>query len=56
MGGPDDKPLLDPGMRYEAFAANLTAVWQYSADLFWAIHGVVREANPQWNPFEEGNG
>ena len=53
--GPDDEALLDPALDYETFSANLTAVWQYSADLFWAIHGVVREANPQWNPVEEGN-
>jgi hypothetical protein len=33
-------------MAFETFSANLTAVW----------HGVVREANPQWNPVEEGNG
>jgi hypothetical protein len=54
--GPDDEALLDPALDYETFSANLTAVWQYSADLFWAIHGFVREANPQWNPVEEGNG
>ena len=51
--GPDDEPLLQPGMDYETFAKNLTAVWQYSAELFWAIHGVVREANPQWAPPSE---
>jgi hypothetical protein len=38
--------------------AGMTAIWQYSADLFWKIHSVVREVNPQWNPpneEEEGN-
>jgi hypothetical protein len=33
----------------------MTAVWQYSADLFWKMHEVVREANPHWNPATEGN-
>jgi hypothetical protein len=34
LGGPDDEPLLEPGMAYETFVANLTAVWQHSAELF----------------------
>lgn len=51
--GPNDEPLLAPGMDREVFSNNLTAIWQHSSDLFWAIHGVVREANPQWNPRTE---
>jgi len=51
----DEKPLLQAGVSYEEFVAGMTAVWQYSADLFWKIHEVVREANPHWNPPTEGN-
>ncbi len=50
----DEEPLLQAGMGYEEFVAGMTAVWQYSADLFWKMHEVVREANPHWNP-AEGN-
>jgi hypothetical protein len=50
-----DLPLLQAGKSYEAFVAGMTAVWQYSADLFWKMHEVVREANPNWNPPTEGN-
>ena len=49
----DGKPLLAAGMPYERFVAGLTAVWQHDAALFWDLHKVVREANPQWAP--EGN-
>jgi hypothetical protein len=48
----DEEPLLQAGMGYEEFVAGMTAIWQYSADLFWKIHEVVREANPHWNPTE----
>jgi len=50
----DEKPLLQAGKSYEEFVAGMTAIWQYSADLFWKMHEVVREANPHWNP-AEGN-
>jgi hypothetical protein len=42
-------------MPYESFVAGLTAIWQHDAALFWDLHKVVREANPQWAPVEEGN-
>ena len=54
-----EQPLPRPGMSYDEFVAGMTAIWQYSADLFWKMHEVVREANPHWNPpmeGEEGNG
>jgi hypothetical protein len=41
-------------MSYEEFVADMTAIWQYSPDLFWKMHEVVREANPHWDPPEEG--
>ena len=49
--------FLQAGMSYEEFVAAMTAVWQYSADLFWKMHEIVCEANPHWNPpeGEEGN-
>ena len=49
----DGEPLLAAGMPYESFVAGLTAVWQHDPGLFWDLHKVVREANPQWAP--EGN-
>ena len=51
----DEEPLLRAGKSYEAFVAGMTAIWQYSAGLFWKMHEAVREANPDWNPPTEGN-
>jgi hypothetical protein len=54
LTNPDEKPLFTKGMSREQFTAAMTAVWQHSADLFWAIHKAVREANAQWLPAKEG--
>jgi hypothetical protein len=43
------------GMPYESFVAGLTAIWQHDAALFWDLHKMVREANPQWALVEEEN-
>ena len=48
----DGAPLLSPALDYDGFMAGMTAIWQYDPSLFWAIHEVVREANPHWNPME----
>ena len=54
--GPDDEPLFQPGMDFGLFTKNMSAVWQNSAELFWKIHELVREVNPQWQPAEEAEG
>ena len=43
-------------MAYEQFLAGLTAIWNYDPAIFWNIHRVVREANPQWQPPGDGEG
>jgi hypothetical protein len=52
----DEEPLLGAGMSYEAFVAGMTAVWQYSPDLFCKMHEVVREANPHRTSLEDEEG
>jgi hypothetical protein len=42
-------------MSFETFLAGLTAVWEHDANIFWEMHNVVRDVNPQWQP-AEGNG
>lgn len=31
----DGEPLIEAGMSYKEFVAGVTAIWQYSADIFW---------------------
>jgi hypothetical protein len=51
--GEDEEPLLKLGMEYPAFVEAMTAIWQYDAKLFWAIHESVREVNEHWTPGTE---
>jgi hypothetical protein len=53
----NDEPLLKAGMSYAGALAALTAIWNYDPEVFWQIHNIVREANPQWSPKgdQEGN-
>jgi hypothetical protein len=52
----NDQPVLKAGMPYEQFLAGLTAIWNYAPAIFWNIHRVVREANPQWQLPGDGEG
>jgi hypothetical protein len=52
----NDQPLLRAGMTYEAALASLTAIWNYDPEVFWEIHGIVRDANPQWSPAKDEEG
>jgi hypothetical protein len=51
----NDQPLLKAGMPYEEALAALTAIWMHDPELFWDIHNIAREANPQWAPPSEGD-
>ena len=33
---------------------SLTVIWEHDANIFWEIHNIVRDVNPQWKP-AEGN-
>ena len=54
----EEEPLFKPGMSFQEFSQAATALWQYDPEAFWAVHAVVREANPRWAPAQgeqEGN-
>lgn len=51
-----DQPVFKENMSFADFSEAATHVWNYDPSLFWAIHAVVREANPRWEPSDlEGN-
>jgi hypothetical protein len=46
-------PLFTAHMSFEDFAQAATVLWQHNPEAFWAVHAVVREANPRWAPAQE---
>ena len=46
-------PLFTPRVSFEDCAQAATVLWQHDPEAFWAVHAVVREANPRWAPAQE---